>query len=61
MTVNLSRAPTAAITVGYSTTGGTVTAGSDYSIGSSGTLSVSAGTTTATIAVAIVDDTGGGE
>ena len=55
VTVNLSPAPPSAITVNY-TVGGTATAGSDYTIANSGTLSVSGGATTATIPVSIVDD-----
>ena len=55
VTVNLSPAPTSAITVNY-TVGGTATAGSDFTIVNSGTLSVPKGATTATIPVAIVDD-----
>ena len=55
VTVNLSPAPPSAITVNY-TVGGTATAGSDFTIANSGTLSVSGGATTATIPVAIVDD-----
>ncbi len=62
VTVALSPSPTAAITVGY-TVGGTATAGSDFSISGSGTLSVASGATTATVPVAITDDTAeeGGE
>ena len=56
VTVGLSPAPTAAITVSY-TVGGTATVGSDFSISGSGTLSVASGATTATIPVAITDDT----
>ncbi len=55
VTVSLSPAPTAAITVNY-TVGGTATAGSDFSIGGSGTLSVASGAATAAIPVAITDD-----
>ena len=56
VTVNLSPPPTAATTVSY-TVSGSATAGSDFSISSSGTLSVSSGAATATIPVAITDDT----
>ena len=56
VTVNLSPAPTAAITVNY-TVGGTATAGSDFSISSSGTLSVASAAATAPIPVSITDDT----
>ena len=54
VTVNLSHAPDADITLEYSV-GGTATAGSDYTA-LSGTVTVSAGATTATIPVAIADD-----
>ncbi len=57
VTVNLSPAPTAATTSLSYTVGGTATAGSDFSIAGSGTLSVSSGATTASIPVAITDDT----
>ena len=53
--VNLSRAPASAITVNY-TVSGTATAGSDFTIASSGTLSVPGGMTTATIPVSILPD-----
>ena len=56
VTVNLSPSPTAATTVSY-TVGGSAVAGSDFSISGSGTLSVSSGATTASIPVAIIDDT----
>ena len=56
VTVSLSPAPTAAITLSY-TVGGTAMAGSDFSISGSGTLSVASGVTTATVPVAITDDT----
>ena len=52
--VNLWPAPTSDITLGY-TVGGTATSGSDYGA-LSGTVPVPAGDTTATIPVAIVDD-----
>ena len=58
VTVNLSSAaPSGGLTLGYSV-GGTATAGSgnDFTIAGSGTLSVGAGTTSATIPVAINDD-----
>ena len=57
VTVNLSPAPTAATTTVSYTVGGSATAGSDFSIAGSGTLSVSSGATTASIPVAITDDT----
>ena len=56
VTVNLSPAPTAATTTVSYTVGGNATAGSDFSISGSGTLSVASGATTATIPVAITDD-----
>ena len=56
VTVNLSPAPSTATMVSY-TVGGNATEGSDYSISGSGALSVSMGATTATLAVAITDDT----
>ena len=58
VTVNLSAAaPSGGLTVGYSVSG-TATAGSgnDFTIQNSGTLSVAAGATSATIPVAIRDD-----
>ena len=54
VTVNLSPAPAADITLSY-TVDGTATSGSDYTA-LSGTVTVSAGATTATIPVAVVDD-----
>ena len=54
VTVNLSPAPAADITLSY-TVDGTATSGSDYTA-LSGTVAVSAGATTATIPVAIIDD-----
>ncbi len=53
--VGFSPAPTSNITLNY-TVGGTATEGSDYGISGSGSLPVSSGATTATIAVAITDD-----
>ena len=53
--VTLDKAPTSDITVKY-TVGGTATAGSDFTIADSGTVTVPAGATTATIPVTIVDD-----
>jgi len=58
VTVNLSSgAPSGGVTIGYSVTG-TATAGSgnDFTIQNSGTLSIAAGATSATIPVAINDD-----
>ena len=54
ITVNISPAPATGLTVGY-TVSGTATSGSDYTA-PSGSLSVAAGQTTATIAVAVLDD-----
>ena len=53
--VRLSPAPATDITFTY-TVDGTATAGSDFTIANSGTLSVPKGTTTATIPVTIIDD-----
>ena len=53
--VNLRPAPTSDLTVSY-TVGGTATAGADFTITNSGTVTVPAGATTATIPVTIVDD-----
>ena len=55
VTVDLSLAPTAAITLRYSV-GGTATAGSDYTIANTGSVSVSSGAASVTIPVGIVDD-----
>ena len=56
VTVNLSpAAPSGGLTLGYSVTG-TATAGSDFTISNSGTVTVSVGATSATIPVAINDD-----
>ena len=52
--MNLSPAPAADITLSY-TVDGTATSGSDYTA-LSGTVAVSAGATTATVPVAIIDD-----
>ena len=54
--VTLLPAPTTDITFTY-TVGGTATAGSDFTIASSGTVTVLAGATTATIPVAVINDT----
>ena len=53
--VNLSEAQTSPFTLNY-TVGGTATSGSDFTIANSGTVSVPTGATTATIPVAITDD-----
>ena len=53
--VTLSPAPTTAVTFTY-TVGGTATAGSDFTIASSGTVTVLAGAKTATIPVTLIDD-----
>ena len=55
VTVNLTAPPASGLTVRY-TVGGTATAGSDFTITNSGTLTVPAGARTATIPVALVDD-----
>ncbi|MDE0417139.1 MAG: hypothetical protein OXI95_09425, partial [bacterium] len=55
VTVNLSPAPASDITLSY-TVGGTATAGSDFTIANSGTVTVPAGATTATIPVTLIDD-----
>jgi chitinase len=55
-TVSLSKAATTPITVGYTTTNGTATAGTDYTA-ASGTLTFAAGVTTQTIAVKVAGDT----
>ena len=56
--VTLSPAPTTDVTVTY-TVGGTATAGSDFTVANSGTVTVPAGATTATIPVTLIDDTEG--
>ena len=53
--VTLNPAPPSDITLAY-TVSGTAASGSDFTIASSGTLTVPRGTTTATIPVTIVDD-----
>ena len=53
--VRLKPAPATDITVNY-TVGGTATPGSDFTIANSGTLSVPAGATTATIPVNVIND-----
>jgi hypothetical protein len=55
-TVTLSAASIGSITVNYSTTNGTATAGSDYTA-TTGTLTIPAGSTTGTINVPIINDT----
>ena len=54
-TVTLSAASGQDVTVGYSTSNGTATAGADYTA-SSGTLTIAAGATTATFNVAVLAD-----
>ena len=56
--VRLSPAPTTDVTFTY-TVGGTATAGSDFTIANSGTVTVLAGATTALIPVTLIDDTAG--
>ena len=53
--LTLNPAPAAAVTLTY-TVGGRATAGSDFTIPNSGTLTVPAGGTTATIPVTLIDD-----
>ena len=55
VTINLSSAQSAAITLNYTEEGGTATHGFDYGL-LSGEVSVPAGATTATIPVEIIDD-----
>jgi hypothetical protein len=54
-TVTLSAAASQAVTLNYATLDGTATAGSDY-VAKSGTLTIPAGQTSATIAVPVVGD-----
>ena len=54
-TVTLSAAAGRDVTVGYSTSNGTATAGADYTA-TSGTLTISAGATSATFTVAVLAD-----
>ena len=54
--VTLSKASTTPISIGYTTTNGTATAGSDYTA-TSGTLSFAAGVTTQQISVPVLRDT----
>ena len=53
--VTLSRAAASTVTVGYATSDGTATAGSDYTA-ASGTLTFAAGETEKTVSVAVLDD-----
>ncbi|MDE0459371.1 MAG: hypothetical protein OXI15_18910, partial [Chromatiales bacterium] len=53
--VRLDEAPATDLTLAY-TVGGTATAGSDFTIADSGTVTVPRGATTATIPVAVIDD-----
>src|SRR6266404_3883600 len=55
-TFTVGRTGTAAFTVGYATTDGTATAGSDY-LAASGTLSFGAGQASQTVSVTINGDT----
>ncbi len=54
-TVSLSSASTSAVTVGYTTSNGTATAGSDY-IATSGTLTFAPGETSRTVAIIVNSD-----
>ena len=56
MTVTLSAAAGRDVTVDYATSNGTATAGSDYTA-TNGTLTISAGDTTGTIPVTVLQDT----
>ena len=53
--VTLSRAPSGTVTVGYATSDGTATAGSDYTA-ASGTLTFAAGEISKTVSVPVLDD-----
>ena len=53
--VTLSRPPSSTVTVGYATSDGTATAGSDYTA-ASGTLTFAAGETEKTVSVPVLDD-----
>ena len=55
MTVTLSAAAGRDVTVDYATSNGTATAGSDYTE-TSGTLTISAGATTGTIPITVLQD-----
>ncbi len=55
-TVSLSKASTTPVTIGYATSNGTATAGTDYTA-TSGTLTFAPGTTTQTLAVKVLADT----
>ena len=55
LTVSLDVAGAADVTVGYATSNGTATAGSDYTA-KSGTLTINAGSTSGTVSVTITDD-----
>jgi hypothetical protein len=56
ITVKRTGPLTSAATVGYQIAGGTAAAGSDYTAASSGTLTFGAGKPTATLSIAIVND-----
>jgi hypothetical protein len=57
-TVTLSRPSTSAVSVNYQTTGGTATAGTDYTaVASPQTLTIPAGASTGTIAISVNGDT----
>ena len=55
-TVSLSKAATSTVTVGYASTDGTATAGSDYTA-TSGTLTFAPGVTSQTVNVGVIGDT----
>jgi len=56
-TVTLSAPANGNVDVAYSTSDGSATAGSDYTAVSNGTLTIPAGSTSATIAIAVLGDT----
>ena len=56
-TVNLSHASSSAVTVQYTTSNGTATAGTDYTAASSRTLTLGTGSTSATLTIATTPDT----
>lgn len=56
LTVTLAQAVNYAVTVGYSTGGGTATEGTDYVSGDGGSVTIAAGSTTGTISITINPD-----
>ena len=57
LTVTLSAVSTQDVTVGYGTTDGTATAGSDYTAVTNGSATITAGTTSTDVTISITDDT----